>query len=425
MIRKSHLGILPLLLVIGAGLTGCGDNKPTSVSGELPIVEGAYVPETADEGAPIAIEVWGSAPSEGWSLAGFTMGDPSGEIVTVKPYGRGSGGMHGGGMRSPFHGSADVPGLSAGDHTIRIIGSGGRIDCPIHILPRDAMVRMVVRQGGERGTRQLVITNDGAAIAHEAGEGMPGRITLPPDQIDRIRGLFRAAHFMTLDDRYVQHDPPEGLVYAIAFRANPDTAKRVTAEDSAAPQELRDLASQLMQLIDRILQNEPRRPPIVGFVDLDPPVGPPGTARTISLILRNRSADTVAVNFATQQMFDVLVLSGRGESDSLGDGDGGMHGGHHDGMQSVPGHGDPDEPMHHLPVVLWNWAYGQVFGPDPSSLLFLPDEVRTFTFSWPGTANDGTVVGDGFYEVVGQVLTRPLVPVRPAEVAVAPTPPGP
>lgn len=431
--------ILALTLFALAALTGCGDEPTKPEPASLPAIGGAIVPETIEEGQSVEIQIWGTCPESGWGLTGFDV-TSSGEMIEIRPVGRrGSGRGIGGGEFSAY---ATLPACAAGAHTVRIHGANGRIDYPIHVLPRDTMVRYSAE--GPRGARfeELVITADGWAVAVRRGDVPPVRVALSAEAIAQVREQFAAAGFMDLEDRYVSDPPADSLLFKVVYRPDSEHRKRVVAESGLAPQALRELAFQLHQMTSRILQDAPPPPIVTGSVEVRPPAGDVGSTRTIVLTLRNRSTESVTLHFPTTQLYDVAIVGGE-PSDSMrqghmGDGmpgggmpDGGMPGGgnmpgggmHGNGPRNGDHPGDPTDPppMH---AVVWNWAYGRGFDPTPTDLVFEAGQERSFEIEWPGTTNDGGVVPIGAYAVMVHVPAESMVRVPPAGLVVGnPSPP--
>ena len=403
-----------LLAVAASMFAGCGDHNPTSANQELPEIQGAVVPETVQEGAPIDIEVWGRTPDESWSLTGFDVQGGAGDVVTITPQGHRAGTMTG--RRGTFRGTATIPAPGSGAHTVRIAGGYGHMDFPMHVFPRNAMVNLIVHGRGGDGHEQLVIGADGWAIASRMADGPAVRTQLSSAVMDSVRGFFRATGFFDLQDRYVGDRPIEDLLYEVFYRPDADHAKRVLAEDRLAPDSLKLLVDNLRGLLDRILGSAPVPPAVVASLDVNPAVAEKGTPRSITLSLQNRSANAVTLHFPSAQIYDVAIMEMQGMDGDMGHGDmggmGGMGGGNHNS--------DP----HHL---LWNWAYGRDFSPVPTDLTLEAGEVDTFQVAWPGTTNEGAVVDTGLYRVAAMILSQPLVPMRQAELVVGapPPPPGP
>jgi hypothetical protein len=414
--------VLPFLISIliccsFAILPGCSDEPTRPAATSLPAIGGAVVPESIEEGQPVDIQIWGTSPSEDWVLSGFEVGPTSGEIIEIRPVGRRVSGTSFG--SGEFSAIATLPACAAGARTIRIHGSNGRIDYPTHVLPRDTMVRFSTEGGRGGRFEELVIGADGWAVAFRRGDGPPVRVSLPEEQVARVRALFREAGFMDLEDRYVSDPPSDSLVFRILYRPDRDHRKLVVAEIDLAPRALRALAEQLHQMTERILQSEPPRPIVTGTVEVRPPQGEVGTARTVVLTLRNRSESAVTLRFPTTQTYDIAIM-GCAPNDSMrhGSGEGGMHGG---GM-----HGGPDHPSDPPPMqaAVWNWAHDRVFDPTPTQLEFQPGEERVYEIEWPGTSNRGTVVPVGAYSVMAKIPAETMVPIAPARLLVGtPAPP--
>jgi hypothetical protein len=433
--------VLPLLTLSAVALfllPGCGDEPTRPATATLPAISGAVVPETIEEGQSIDIQIWGTSPEPDWALTGFQVGPTGGDIIEIRPVGRR---ISGRGLGSAeFSAVATLPPCSAGDRTIRIHGSNGRIDYPIHVLPRDMMVRFSAEgRGGER-FEELVITADGWAVAFRRGDVPPVRVSLPREQVARVRQLFRESGFMELENRYVSDPPSDSLRFMIVYRPDRDHRKRVVAEPGLAPPQLLSLVRELHQMAERILQSVPPRPIVTGSLEVRPPQGDVGSARTIVLTLRNRSESPVTLHYPTSQIYDVAILhcpvgdslrdghdGDPGEGPGNDSGQGGMHDGGMPGGGG-PGHGhhgdsgglDDPPPMR---AVIWNWAYGREFDPTPMELAFQPGEERVYEIEWPGTSNDGGPVPVGAYSVMARIPAATRVPVAPARLIVgAPTP---
>jgi hypothetical protein len=417
----SRRALLSLLLVISAAaafVPGCGDNdeatQPTSTS--LPLVSGAVVPETAEEGQSIDIQIWGTRPDARWSLTGFEIGPTSGDIIEIRPVGGHDSGTDPG--VSEFSAVATLPPCTAGPRTIRIHGSNGRIDFPIHILPRNMLVRYTA-EGRGAGNETLMIAADGWAVAFRRGDVPPVRVSLPAEQVERIRGLFVDAGFMDLDDRYVSDPRTDSLLCKIVYNPDAEHHKRVVAEPSQAPVALLSLIDALHQLTGRILDAAPPPLSVTGDIEIRPQAGEVGSVRTIVLTLRNRASEAVTLHFPSTQLYDVAVI-GAAPRDSMCGGNGGGNGGGGNGGGHSSGPSDPP-PMH---AVIWNWAHGRTFEPTLSEIVLQPGEERTTELEWPGTDNEGVPVPIGEYQIMARIPAEQAVPVAPAHLVVGnPTPP--
>jgi hypothetical protein len=437
-LRSCALSVLALLLLSAAAamFSGCGDDKSTSTTQDLPDIQGAVVPETVQEGSPIDIEVWGRTPDENWVLTGFDVQVGAGGLVTITPEGRQDGRMMG--RRGTFRGTATVPAPGPGAHTVRITGGDGHMDFAMHVFPRNAMVNLIVHGRGGNGHEQLVIGADGWALAFRMADGPPVRTQLSAAAVDSVRGFFGAAGFLDLDDRYVGDHPIEDLLYEISYRPDASHMKGVLAEDRLAPDPLKRLVDRLRRLLDRILSSAPVPPAVVASLEVDPAVAQEGTPRSITLSLLNRSASAVTLHFPSSQIYDVAIMEmngmdgdmGHGDMGGMGDmggtGHGGMggmgHGGMgHGGMNGMGG-GDHDGDHHHL---LWNWAYGRDFSSVATDLTLEAGEADTFRVTWPGTTNEGAVADTGLYRVAAMILSQPPIPMRQAELVVGAQPPPP
>ena len=403
---------LVLLALAAAALTGCSDDKPTSATQELPDIEGAVVPETVEDGTPIDIEVWGRTPDESWTLTGFGVQSGSGDLVTITPEGHRTGTMTG--HRGVFRGTATLSAPGSGAHTIRIAGGSGPMDFPMHVFPRNALANLMVHGPGGNGHEQLVISPDGWALAFRMGDGPAVRLQLSAAAIDSVRGFFRDAGFLELEDRYLGDHPINDVLYEVSYRPNAGQGKRVVAEDRLAPDSLRRLVEDLRGLLDRILRNAPTSPAVVASLEVDPASGDRGTPRSITLSLQNRSAGPVTLHFPTAQIYDVAIMDMHGMNGDMGHGGmggmGGMGGGNHDSDS---------------PHMIWNWAYGRDFPQAPTDLTLQAGEVDSFRVEWPGTTNQGAVADTGLYRVAAMILSRPMVPTRQAELVVGGTQPAP
>lgn len=403
---------LPLLLVLSIGaafITSCandeGATQPAPTS--LPFVAGAVVPETAEEGQSIDISIWGTRPDADWALTGFEIGPTSGDVIEIRPIGRHDAGTDPG--VGEFSAVATLPPCTAGPRTVRIHGSNGRIDFPIHVLPRNTMIRYSA-EGRGAGFETLAISADGWAVAFRRGDVPPVRVSLPAEEMDRLRGLFAEAGFMDLEDRYVSDPPADSLLYKIVFRPDPESLKRVVAEPSLAPPALLSLVDALHQLTVRIIGDAQPPVRVTADVEIRPPAGPVGSARTIVLTLRNRADEAATLHFATTQAYDIAIIHAA-PHDSMHGGNGG---GRHGGPMDPP-------PMH---AVIWNWANGRTFEPTPSEITLGPDEARVYEIEWPGTDNSGTALPVGDYRAMALILADTMVPVSPARLVVGdPTPP--
>jgi hypothetical protein len=246
------------------------------------------------------------------------------------------------------------------------------------------------------------------------GDGPAVRVRLGVAAIDSVRGFFRDAGFLDLQDRYVGDHSIDDVLYEVSYRPGAGQGKRVVAEDRLAPDSLKRLVEDLRGLLGRILQNTPTAPAVVASLEVDPVSGDPGTPRSIVLRLQNRSAIPVTLHFPTAQIYDVAIMDMHGMNGDMGHGGmggmGGMGGGH-----------DPDSP--HL---LWNWAYGRDFPQVPTDLTLQAGEVDSFRVVWPGTTNEGAVADTGLYRVAAMILSQPMVPMRQAELVVGAVslPPG-
>ncbi len=411
---RSIAAFAVLLFLAAATISGCSDDKPTRASQELPDIEGAVVPETVEEGSPIDIEVWGRTPDESWTLTGFNVQGGSGDLVTITPEGHRTGSMMG--RRGTFRGTATIPAPGSGGHTVRIAGGVGHMDFPMHVFPRNALANLMVHGPGGDGHEQLVIAADGWAIAFRMGDGPAVRVQLSAAAIDSVRGFFQVAGFLDLEDHYLGDHSIDDVLYEVSYRPGTGQAKIVIAEDRLAPESLKRLVEDLRGLLDRILQDAPAPQAVVAALTVDPVSGDPGTPRSITLLLQNRSADPVTLHFATSQMYEVAIMDMHGMNGDMGhDGMGGMN-----GMGGMGGSHDPDSP--HL---LWNWAYERDFPPAPIDLILQAGEVDTFRVAWPGTTNEGAVADTGLYRVAAMILTQPMVPTRQAELVIGSTAPPP
>jgi hypothetical protein len=424
-LRSGALPVLAyvFLAIAAAALTGCSDNKPTSAAQELPDIEGAVVPETVEEGTPVDVEVWGRTPDENWTLTGFDIRGGSGDLVTITPEGQRTGMMTG--HRGTFRGTATLPAPGSGAHTIRIAGGGSPMDFPMHVFPRNALVNLMVHGPGGSGHEQLVIGADGSALAFRMGDGPAVRLQLSAATIDSVRGFFRDAGFLDLEDRYIGEHPINDVLYEVSYRPDAGQGKRVVAEDHLAPDSLKRLVEELRRLLDRILGNAPTAPAVVASIEVDPASGDRGTPRAITLSLQNRSADPVTLHFPTAQIYDVAIMEMQGMMGDMGHG--GMGGMGDVGDMSDMGEmggGNHDSVARHM---IWNWAYERDFPQVPTDLTLQAGEVDTFRVEWPGTTNLGAVADTGLYRVAAMILSRPMIPTRSAELVVgaAQAPPGP
>ena len=121
----AAFAFLASLFLAAVTISGCGDDKPTSATQELPDIEGAVVPETVEEGMPIDIEVWGRTPDESWALTGFDVQGGPGDLLTITPQGHRTGSMMG--RRGTFRGTATIPapvrtGVPPGTHKPDVAG---------------------------------------------------------------------------------------------------------------------------------------------------------------------------------------------------------------------------------------------------------------------------------------------------------------
>lgn len=401
--------LLAALLVFAANLTGCGDDKPTNASQELPDIEGAVVPETVEEGSPVDIEVWGRTPDESWTLTGFNVQGGSGDLVTITPEGHRTGSTMG--SRGTFRGTATIPAGGSGGHTVRIAGGVGHMDFPMHVFPRNALANLMVHGPGGDGHEQLVIAADGWVIAFRMGDGPAVRVQLSAAATDSVRSFFQVAGFLDLEDHYLGDHSIDDVLYEVSYRPGTGQAKLVIAEDRLAPESLKRLVEDLRGLLDRILQDAPAPQAVVAALTVDPVSGDPGTPRSITLLLQNRSASPVTLHFLTAQIYDVAIMDMHGMNGDMG----------HDGMGGMGDMGGSHNPD--SPHPLWNWAYGRDFSPAPMDLILRAGEVDTFRVAWPGTTNEGAVADTGLYRVAAMILTQPMVPTRQAELVIGSTAP--
>lgn len=412
--KKLRLGRLLPFVILGflvAVLSGCGDDSPGEMLTDIPEIAGAFVPETAEEGEPISVEVWGQLPHSGWSLEGFDVEYEDDGIVTITPISR----LHtaGGRDRLGFHGTATIDELRGETDTIRIRGAKKDHDFPIHVYPRQAIVRLLVRGGSDHVHEELVIGAPGWAMAFRRGEGQPVRVEFSHDQLERVRQLFDDAGFFSLDDRYLSEIPNDDLFYQLSYR-EADRGKEILAEFRQSPEALVRLVGELRRLIVSILQEAPSRPPIVGSITVRPVHGEQSQERTIVLTLQNRSREPQTLEFPDAQQFDIAVLSPHWIDDIPPDDTDPDRPG-----ENPPGDTDPPERL------IWNWAFDKEFVQVLTLLQFRPEGEHSFEIVWDCTQNGGASVRDGIYRVVGIVPGYPDLPIRLAEVVIGSTEPPP
>jgi hypothetical protein len=336
-----------------------------------------------------------------------------------------------------FRGTAMLDAPTAGSFLVRVCGGHGQMEFPMHVFPRHAIVHLLVRGGPDGVHEEIAIGADGWAMAFRRGAMPPVRVQLPAVQIDEIRQSFQDAGFFGLEDRYLGEEPDNGLFYQV-FYSGPGRSKLILAEDGLAPEALRGLVADLRDLIDNILQTAQPPEGVIGAIEVDPLFGEAGTPRTIRLNLQNSAAEPETLRFDTTQNYDIAVFGPMGMHDAegmddpngsnggmgAGVGDGGGCGGMGSGSgsgQTTSGADDHESPGQ--PHLIWNWAYGRTFDPDPTEIVLGPGEVRSYEVTWPGVANDGTEADHGRYRIAGTVPAARRVPVRSAELVVGPPPP--
>ncbi len=430
--RSSRLPVFVLLLGVAA-LAGCGGDSSTLPVAGVPEIAGAMVPETAEEGAALAVEVWGRSADPNWVLDRFDVRGRGSNVLTITPVGHLDPGGETGGA---FHGTATLSAPAAGSHTVRVCGGRGQMEFPLHVFPRHSILRLMVRGGPDDAHEELAVGAEGWAMAFRRGVA-PLRVQIPAERVAAIRQGFHDASFFDLEDRYLGDEPSGDLFYQVFYR-EAGYSKQISAEDRLAPEPLRALVSDLRDVIDRILQDAPPAHGLTGRLDVDPLVGEAGTPRSIRLTIENLGSEPETLRFDTAQIYDVAVLGpmnmhtgdGMGDQGGPDDGNGGgmSQGGRGDGGCGGAGNGpggnlpvDPDLPG--PPHLIWNWAFGRAFDQNLTEIVLDAGEKSIHEINWPGTANDGSEPADGRYLVEGIVPADRRVPVRAAEIVLGNPPP--
>ena len=119
---------------------------------------------------------------------------------------------------------------------------------------------------------------------------------------------------------------------------------------------------------------EPPPPPVRLILDLEvePIAGPVGTERLLRFTIGNRSEDRVTLNYPDNQHYDFHV----------------------------------DDPRRLAPAPLWSWSFGKGFTDMPTTLMIPPRQRVLFEEHWPGTTNEGEVVGPGVYHVQAVLMSH-------------------
>jgi hypothetical protein len=413
--RSSWLPVFVSLVGLLA-FAGCGNDSSTQPVTGAPEIAGASVPETAEEGSPLAIEVWGKPADPRWVLDHFDVRGDGSNVVTITPVGHlDPGGMAG----ETFRGTAELTAPAAGSHTVRVCGARGRMEFPLHVFPRHPILRLLVRGGPDDLHEELAVGAEGWAMAFRRG-APPLRVQLPAEQVVAIRQSFEDAGFFDLEDRYLGDEPSGDIFYHIFYR-DADASKQIRAEDRLAPEPLRALVADLREMIDQVLQDAPPAHGSAGRIDVDPLVGEAGTPRSIRLTIENFGAEPETLRFDTAQTYDVAILGPM----SVHGGDGMEdHGGSGGGPGNAMGGNLPVDPDSlGPPRLIWNWAFGQSFDQSSTEIVLGAGERIIHEIVWPGMDNDGSVPADGRYRVEGIVPAARRVPVRAAETALGNPPP--
>ncbi len=406
--------LLPFVTVLFGllGLPGCGDDGSSPQSVELPEIAGAVVPETVEEGSSVEVEIWGTAPHGGWALHGFDVQEVAIDEILVVPVGAGGDPQERDRPES-FRGTAVLPSVRSGDLTVRVWGASGTLDFPMHVFPRNPIVRLLVRGGPDAVHEELVI-GPGWAMAFRRGERRPHRIELSTEEVDEARRWFHDAGFFELEPRYVGDEPNGGLFFDLSFR-EADRRRRVLAEGDLAPEPLQILIRELRLMIDSILQGDTDRVRLIGRLTVEPVEGEGSVERTLRLTLENHGDETVALLFPTAQIYDLAVFTPHRPNDIPPGGGGPGDGSPPCDNEPVGQGGSPD-------YLVWNWAHHRDFAQVESKLTLEPGESVTYEETWDCSNNEGTLVEDGRYQALGFVVGRPRIPIRPVDLLVGSPP---
>jgi hypothetical protein len=145
----------------------------------------------------------------------------------------------------------------------------------------------------------------------------------------------------------------------------------------------------------------PSGQPLAAVVRCDPLEGPPGTARTLTLLVTNLRDHAVEIGFPTSQRFDFVITGPwmeRNADGTMGPGHGMGPGGHHGMGSGEPPDSLPQPPLP-PPSQIWQWSNGQRFTDQPGVETWAPGETKTFVVTWDGSGTSGTVAGPGVYDL--------------------------
>ncbi|MBM3286179.1 MAG: hypothetical protein FJY88_02350 [Candidatus Eisenbacteria bacterium] len=432
--------ILPVFLAL-AVVAGCGDETPTRIEEILPDVDGAIVPEAAEEGEMFEVEIWGSAPDRSWRFSGFDV-LREGRLITVTPVGARAGEPAG---ERGFRGIATVTAPAAGECVVRIRGGSGEIEYPIRIHPRRAIVGRVdvvprVAIEGTTRTIRLRLLNradrpetlrfrtsqtfdalvkgpmilgpdslpggagrdsggcdgdpQGMGNGHGRGGGGGGRGRggdhpgggHPGDPLSLVWNWAYGRPFNDVPTELIL-GPRDSLSFEVEWPG--------VHNDGGVAEEGRYEATAIVPA-HRPVPVRPRRigvapespPPdssLAVRLTLEPTVAPPGSPRTLRLIVANRSAVPVILTFPSTQTYDFAI----------------------------------DDPRMMRPLPLWRWSSGKGFATVLTEVTIPARGRIVWEESWDGRADGGEIVGPGRYQARGS-LPLPGPPQGPGPIVTAP-----